>query len=120
MNQLFHEDYKPGAMASAGQLDRLLLEARKGGGGVRKIIARAMTLSGGHADPTDLRLRLERTGTTENWGEEPWTRTAPDALCPSCGKEHRQHLQECGPGYGACGDLVLFLHRLCSGALVKL
>ncbi len=54
------------------------------------------------------------------WGEQEWVRTDGQALCMVCKRMHREHPSEHGPGYGSCGDEILYLHRLCDGALVKL
>jgi hypothetical protein len=54
------------------------------------------------------------------WGVQPWTRSCGDCICERCRKEYRQHQTECGPGYGSCGDDILYLQRLCDGSLVHL
>ena len=54
------------------------------------------------------------------WGSEPWKRASGESICTTCNREYWRHKTESGPGYGLCGDDILYLKRLCDDRLVKL
>lgn len=99
-------------------MDRLMKAARKEGGGERKVIARALQLSGGKLDPMVGKDWIAKNGSCDDWGAD-WMRGSADVGCVKCGKPLRHHVLENGPGYGFCGDEVLYLMRDCLNRLWK-